>query len=322
MLKKLFVTLFLVSNLYSITTLEPTKVYNINGAVMDSVYINNKIYASTNTGVVDVVDFKTNKILNEIKLPKIKDFMGDLIDNHVTSVDALDDKILIVAQAAHGKNEVYIYNNELKNIISSKENFSISKARFLSKDKFVFVTLDSEFYIYDLKEKKILSKLDIRNEDSDFNSKFSDFTFNDDKTKIAFADESGIIKIVNIEQNKIIQYLKDGNLDNVFKLQWRKNLLITGGKDKKAIIYNLDKKSKKVIQSDFFVYGVSINPNLKLAAYSIDPQNNVVVFQTNNLKKLYKLIGTNMTITSIVFLSDDEVIIASDSNKINYYKLK
>ncbi len=322
MLKKLFVTLFLVSNLYSITTLEPTKVYNINGAVMDSVYINNKIYTSTNTGVVDVVDFKTNKILNEIKLPKIKDFMGDLIDNHVTSVDALDGKILIVAQAAHGKNEVYIYKNELKNIISAKENFSISKARFLSKDKFVFVTLDSEFYIYDLKDNKILSKLDIRNEDSDFNSKFSDFTFNDDKTKIAFADESGIIKIVNIEQNKIIQYLKDGNLDNVFKLQWRKNLLITGGKDKKAIIYNIDKNSKKIIQSDFFVYGVSISPNLQLAAYSVDPQNNVVVLQTSSLKKLYKLIGTNMTITSIVFLNDNEVIIASDSNKINYYKLK
>jgi len=322
MLKKIIFLVLIATSVFAIDTLKPAIVYNVNGAVMDSVYKNNKIYASTNNGVVDIIDFKENKIIQEIQIPKIKDFMGDMIDNHVTSVDALDDMVLIVAQAEHGKNEIFIYKNDLQKVISADKKFSINKARFVSKDIFIFVTLDSELYTYDLKQNKILSKLDVRNEDSEFSSKFSDFCFNDDKTKIALADESGIIKIVDLKQNKIVNILKDGNLDNVFKLQWRKDIIITGGKDKKSIIYNLSKNSKKIINSDFFVYAVSLSPNLQLAAYSIDAQSNVVVLKTSTLQKLYKLTGTNMTITSIVFLSDNEVIIASDSNKINYYKLK
>jgi len=320
---KIFLASFLFYiNLFSLDTITPSKIYHINGSVMDSVYKNNKIYASTNSGVIDIVDMNTNKIIKEIKIPKIKDFMGDMIDNHVTSIDVIGDTLLIVAQAQHGKNEIFIYKDNLKKTISVEKKLSINKARFISRDKFIFVTLDSELYTYDMIQNKIISKLDVRNEDSEFNSKFSDFCFNDDKTKIAVADESGIIKIVDLKQNKIVKMLKDGNLDNVFKVQWKENILITGGKDKKSIIYNLQKDSKKIIDSDFFVYGVALSDNLKLGAYSIDPQNNVVVFQTNSLKKIYKLTKTNMTITSIVFLSNDEIVIASDSNKINYYKLK
>ena len=322
MLKILLASFLFCINLFALQTITPTKVYNINGAVMDSVYQNNKIYASTNSGVVDILDMNTNKIIKEIKIPQIKDFMGDLIDNHVTSIDVIGDRLLIVAQAQHGKNEIFIYKDNLEKIISVEKKLSINKARFITKDKFIFVTLDSELYTYDMIQNKIISKLDVRNEDSEFNSKFSDFCFNDDKTKIALADESGIIKIVDLGQNKIIKMLKDGNLDNVFKVQWKENILITGGKDKKSILYNLNKNTKKIVNSDFFVYGVALSDNLKLGAYSIDPQNNVVVFETNSLKKLYKLTGTNMTITSIVFLSNDEIIIASDSKKINYYKLK
>jgi len=322
MLKLLLITSIFCINLFAINTLTPTITYLVNGAVMDSVYKNNKIYASTNNGVVDIIDLKTKEIIKEIELPKIKDFMGDIIDNHVTSVDSLGDSILIVAQAAHGKNEIFIYKDELKKIISVEKKLSINKARFVSKDIFIFVTLDSELYTYDLKQNKIISKLDVRDEDAQFNSKFSDFCFNDDKSKIALADESGIIKIVNVKENKIIKMLKDGNLDNVFKVQWKKDILITGGKDKKSIIYDLAKNTNKVLDSSFFVYGIAISDDLKLGAYSIDPQNNVVVFKLDTLEKLYKLTGTNMTITSIEFLSNDEVVIASDSKKIHYYKLK
>ena len=322
MLKILFSTIIICTNLFAIDTLNPNIVYLTNGSVMSSVYKNNKIYASTNNGVVDIVNMKNNKIIKEIKLPQIKDFMGDMIDNHVTCVDVLDNNILIVAQAAHGKNEVYIYKDSLKKVISVNKKLSINEARFISKDKFIFVTLDSELYTYDLKQNKILSRLNIRNEDSEFNSKFSDFCFNDDKSKIALADESGAIKIVDLAQNKIVKILKNGNLDNVFKVQWKKDILITGGKDKKSIIYNLKNNSKKEINSEFFIYGVALSPNLKLGAYSMDAQNNVIIFKTDTLQKLYKLSGTKMTITSIEFLSDDEVIIASDSSKINYYKLK
>jgi WD40 repeat protein len=322
MLKILLLIFIFIVNSFAIEILTPTKIYNVNGAVMDAVYKNNNIYASTNSGIVDIVDLKTNTITKEINIPKIKDFMGDLIENHITSIDIIDGNILIVAQAAHGKNEIFIYKDKLTKIISVEKKLSINKARFISKNIFIFVTLDSELYTYDLKQNKILSKLDVREEDAEFNSKFSDFTFNDDKSKLALADESGVIKIVDLKKNKLIKTLKDGNLDNVFKLEWKKDILITGGKDKKSIIYNLKKGNKKVINSDFFVYGVAISPDLKLGAYSIDPQNNVVVFDMASLKELYKLTGTNMTITSIKFLSNDEIIISSDSKKINYYKLK
>jgi WD40 repeat protein len=320
---KILLALLIISiNLFALNRLKPTIIYHANGSITDTVYNNSKIYVSTNNGIVNVIDLKSRKIVKEIKIAKIKDFMGDLIDNHISSIDVSNNIILIVTQAENGKNEVFTYKNRLKKIISFKSGISISKAKFINKDIFIFVTLDSTLHYYNLKQNKITNKLNVTDKDSTFNSRFSDFAFNDDKTKIALADESGIIKIVDLKQNTIIGSLKDGNLDNVFDLMWRGDIIITGGKDKKSVIYNLSTNSKRVIESDFFVYGVAVSDNLKLGAYSIDSSNNIIIFKLNNLKKIYKLTNNNKSIVSIRFIGNNGVLVSTDSKNINYYKLK
>jgi WD40 repeat protein len=322
MYKLLLVFFILLINAYGIKTLKPTSIYKSKGSVLDIVVKNGKIYTSTSAGLVDVIDFKSKKIIQEIKLPKIHDFMGDLIDSHLVSVDAFGDKILFVAQAEHGKNEIYLYNKKLKQIISKEQGLSIVKARFINDRYFIFATLDSELYYFDLKAKKILWKADIRADDEEFNSKFSDFAFNNDKTKIAAADESGNVKILNLSTKKVEKVLSGVNLDNIFKLDWKQNLIITAGKDKKAVIYDLSSNTHYIMSTDFFIYGAALSSDVTLGAYSLDPQNNVVVFNINTKAKKYKLTDNKMTITSIIFINNHEVIIASDSNQINYYKLK
>ncbi len=50
------------------------KMINVNGEVIDMLIKDQKIYATTDNGKVDIFDLKTKKLIKEIQFEKIKDF--------------------------------------------------------------------------------------------------------------------------------------------------------------------------------------------------------------------------------------------------------
>ncbi len=305
--------------------LSPTYVYEASGSVTDIVSNNGKIYVATQASSVDIFDLETKELIQKITIPQIKDFMGDVIDAKVYNVDVYNDKILLTSQGAKGFREIHIYDKGKQHIaISIEARLFISKAKFIDENTILFSLLGNETYLYNLKEKKEIWKIDVRPDDEVFNSTFADFALNEDRTVAVVADESGDLKIVDVKKGKVVKILADKNLDKVFKVDYKNNKIITAGQDGRCVVYNLKNGSDYFLRKKhwFLIYGAGLSPSAKLGAFSSDEQNNVTVFKTSTKSKLFKLTNNLMTLSSILFINENEVFVTTDSNKFNYYKLK
>ena len=307
----------IVSSLFSATINKPTKHFIADGQVTDMIYEDAKLYVSTSAGVIDIFDETNQKIISKIRVPKIKDFMGDDIDAKIYSVDILDDVILVLSQAKSSYRDVWIYkNSKLIKIIDSSEKLSIAKAKFLDKDNIILALLSNDIISYNISK----SKQNWTTQASE--SKFSDFDLSDDKSKVVVADESGDLQIIDTKNAKRLKTLSGENLDNVFKVVYTHNIISTAGQDRRNVVYDLTFNSSYYKSSNFLVYGVGLSPKVKLVAYSCDENNNVEVYKrsTKSIVGIYG--GNKMTITTIVFKNEKEFFVASDDKVINFYKIK
>jgi len=296
---------------------DPHFSYKASGGVTDMVYEEGKLYVATDASRIDIFDTTLqSKIEANITVPQIKDFMGDVIDAKIYSIDRLEDALLITSQGAKGFREIYRYDGAMQKLIGIKQKMFISKAMFVNHDTIVFALLSNELFLYDTKAQKNLWKIAVSH------SKFSDFILNEKRTQAIVADESGDLKIINLKNGMITHTLKGQNLDNVFKVDTKSNKIITAGQDRRAVLYNLNKPhSTYYMKSDFLIYAAALSPSGRIGAYSSDEDNNVVVFDTTSKKKLYKLTGNKMTLSKILFINENELFVSSDSNLLNYYKL-
>jgi len=327
MSKKLYILFIFIFLTFTINAkeLKPTLIYEATGGVTDIIFNNNKIFVSTNKSSVDIFDLNSTKVVKSITVPKIKDFMGDVIDSKIYNIDVYKESILLTSQASKGFREIHIFkNNKLEKIIGIDSKMFISKAKFIDSHTILFTLLGNEMYLYDIDGKKILWKIDVRPDDAVFNSTFSDFALNEDRTMVVVADESGDLKIVDIKKAKVVKVLADKNLDKVFKVDYKNNKIITAGQDGRCVIYDMTTDKDYFLREKkwFLIYGAGLSPSGKFGAFSSDENNNVTVFDTDTKSKLFKLTQNVMTLSSILFIEEDKIFVTTDSNKFNYYKLK
>ncbi len=306
-------------------SLQPSHIFQADGPVTDIISKNDTIMVSTSVGSINIFDIKTKKRTKKITIAKIKDFMGDLIDPKIYSLDLYKNKLLFTAQGQKGYREVFLYeNNKLTKLISSDKMLLIGKSAFVNTNQIIFSTLGNEMYLYDLIQKKIIWKLNIKKANDTFNSKFSDFAINEKRDLVVVADESGDLKIVDIKKAKIIKYLESRNLDNVFQVDFKNNKIITAGQDGKCVFYNLNTDQDYYLREKkrFLIYVAGLTPSGDKGAFSSDEENNITVFDTTTKRKLFKLENNLMTPSSLLFINEDEIFVTTDSNKFNYYNLK
>jgi len=316
-MKSLLLLLLTLSTLLAQSITLPFKKFEAADRVTDLVYDNNKLYASTTAGEIDIFNTTTQKLVEKIKLAQIKDFMGDTIDAKIYSVDVLDGKVLLLSQAKSSYNRVSLYaKSQLTTIIGLESKLPIAKAKFLDKHTIILALLSNDIISYDIKTKKqnwiVQASM----------SKFSNFVLKEDKTQIVVADESGNLHILNTKNGKNIQTLSGKNLDNVFAVDYKNNIIATAGQDRRCVIYDLKFNTAYFKSSSFLIYGVGLSPSAKLAAYSSDEENNITVFKTSSKSVVAIFGGIKMTPTKILFLNENEFFVASDDKVINFYKIK
>ncbi|OHE07475.1 MAG: hypothetical protein A3G74_02835, partial [Sulfurimonas sp. RIFCSPLOWO2_12_FULL_34_6] len=303
----IFLTFF-ISSLFSLNLKQPVLQFNASGFVVDVVFKNDKIYVATDASCVDIFDFKTKKLIEKIELPKIKDFIGDEVDSKVYSVDVIDDKVLILSQDKQGFRRVHIYQN-LKTdlLLDSSKSLTIAKAKFLDSNTILLALLSNELISYDIKNRRQNWIIQVAG------AKFSDFALNEQKSEVVVADESGNLKIHNTKDGKHLKTLSGENLDNVFQVDYKKGVIATAGQDRRMVIYVPKFNSSYHIKSDFLIYSVGLTPSGKIVGYGCDEHNNVLLLNTISKSEIAKFGGNNVTLTKIVFISEDEFLVSSDS---------
>ena len=310
--------IFLVLFLFTLNAkdINPSYTYLASGGITDLVIKNGKLYVATKASKVDIFDINTKEKISSITLPKIKDFMGDEINSKIYSVDVLKDSILILSQGNKGGRAIHIYkDSKLKEIISAKEKMYIARAKFVSEDKILFALLSNELYLYDLKTNKKIYDIQLSQ------SKFSNFSLNEDRKQVVVADESGILKLVDVASSDLIKTFAKQNLDNVFQVDIKNNIILTAGQDRRAAVYDVKANSAYHKNTSFLIYSAGLSPSGKIAGIASNEQNEVKVFNTKTQRDLSMLKGNNTTLTNIVFINEKEVFVTSDDERINYYKI-
>jgi len=316
-MKKIFLTILLISSLFGSNIKKPIFWLTADGAAIDMVYNNNKLYVSTKVSIVDIFDIKTKKIIKKIKLPNITDFMGDEITAKIYSVDVLNDNILILSQAEHGYRSVYIYKkNKLIPIITTKDKLYIAKAKFIDKNTIILGLLSNDIISYNLKTKTQNWNI------QPSGSKFSNLVLNENKTQVVICDESGNLHILNTKNGKTIKELSGQNLDNVFQADYKNDIIATAGQDRRCVIYNLKTNTAYYKSTNFLIYSVGLSPSGKTAGYASDENNNVTIFNTATKNTIGIYGGNKMTLTNILFLNEKEFFVGSDDKTINFYRIK
>ena len=317
---KYLLYLFFISNLFILNInakdLAPTSSLLASGGVTDLVLNNDKLYVATAASSVDIFDIKTQEKINSIKMPQIKDFLGDIIDSKIYSVDVLEENILILSQGEKGGRNLDIYKDgKFESIIKDTQRQFIARAKFLDENHIIYGLLSNQIYLYDIKNKKIIKEIQVSQ------SKFSNFKLTQDKTKLVVCDESGVINMLDSKNFDIIKTFRYQNLDNVFQVDIKDNLILTAGQDRRAAVYNLDTNEAYYKEYSFLVYAAALSPSTKLAAVASDEENNVTIFDTSSQANLYKLTQNKATLSNILFLNENEIIVTSDAKQINYYKI-
>lgn len=310
---KFFLTCILFFNLYATDELKPTNILLTTGDVQDIKYKDNLLYAGTSNGTIEIFNTLTNEKTNTIKIPDIKDFMGDTISSKIYSIDFIEDKILIVSQGMKGYRNIFIYeNNNLKKVIDINKKYYIQKAYFINEKEIVFALLSNQIGVYNIETKKLNYLIQVSG------SSFSDFVISEDKQTLITTDESGVVREINIKSGNITKEFKAVNLDRVYQLDYKNNVVLTAGQDRKAVVY-ID-NSIYALDFDFLLYSCGLSENAQLGAVAYNEDNDVLIFNTKTKEYLYKLTMQEATVTKILFKNDKEVFVSSESNKINYFK--
>ena len=296
--------------------LTPNFSLTASGGVTDLILKEDTLFVATVASSIDIFNIKTKEKIDSIKMPKIKDFVGDAIDSKIYSIDTLKDNILILSQGEKGGRNIDIYKDgKIEKIIEDKDRLFIARAKFLDQNHIIFALLSNQLYLYDIKNKKILKEVQISQ------SKFSNFKLTEDKNQIIVCDESGILTMIDSKSFEILKVFKNQNLDNVFQVDVKNNLILTAGPDRRAAIYSINGKNDFYKEFSFLIYSVGLSPSAKLAAVASDEENNVTIFNVNSKENLYKLMQNKSTLTNILFVNENEIFVSSDDTQINYYKI-
>ncbi len=318
-MKKVILLLSISFTIIFARVLEPSLVIDANESVKDMILgSNSTIIMGTDGGKLKVFDYEKKEFTKVIQLPKIKDFMGDIIDTRVSSVDYYHGKILMLSDSGvGGYSDVRVHeNNKTVDIFTENDKLPLVEAKFIDDNNILVAFLSNVVALYNLKSKKFLYKQQLNQ------SKFSDLAINPQRDLAALSSESGEVVVIEPKSGKIVKRLNGVNLDNVYKVDIKKDIVVTAGQDRRAGWYNIKSGKKDYIQASFLVYAAALNPEATHAAFALDENNNITIIDLNTKSKRYILKGQKSTLNTIIFKDNNTVFAASDDNFVNMWKLK
>jgi len=286
------------------------------GFVSDFIVHQDRLYAATDQGIVDVFDLSTKKVIHQISLPPSITPSGESVREKIYSIDYLKGKLLIVAGGKDGYRNVWLYDNfELIQIIDEKKKLLIKEARFVDEKKILFGSFGSEMILFDSEE-----GYSIYNEQLT-QSALGDITLSLDKKTLVMADESGEARVIDVQTSKVLQVLDSQNVDNIFHVAYAKDTILTAGKDRRVGVYIQGRKPYH-LKSNFHIFCVGLSPSALTGVYSSGTDNDLQVFNTRTKTKGPLLKGHKNLITQIKFVNETAFFSSASDEYIFFWDLK
>ncbi len=296
----------------------PAHVFGAKGNVLDIVVQEKRIIAGTDAGSIETFDLETKAQESVVVFDGIKDFMGNPLAAKVYSVDVLRNgtTFLAVVQGQGSFRELYIVREGVKErVLDASAQLMIKKAKFVSSKQVLLGLMSNELLLYDVEKKAAVYRFQINQ------SHFSDFALNETKTLAVTSDESGEIALVDVMMGKVLQTYKGGNVDNVYKVDFKKERILTAGQDRRGIVYERASGRFERFNADFLIYAGALSPSSNLGAWAFTENNAIAVFDLQAKTQRYTLEGQRSTMNTIVFVDEKTLVSGSDDPYIMLWRL-
>ena len=317
-MRHLFIIFLSIVYAFATPIVTPVQQIKINGVAKDMVLHENTLIIATDNGTVQVYDYEAKVFSKTINLPKVKDFTGDSVPARVFSVDKFGSSYVLLSDSGKGGYaNLWIHeNNNTSQVLSHTDKIAAIKARFVSKEKVLLGLLSNEAVLFDIKHKKEIFRVQLSE------SKFSDFALNDDKSQAVFACESGVLNVIDTHTGKVLKELKSVNVDNVYKVDFKKDIVSGAGQDRRGALYDVTMGTGTYIEGSFLIYATGLSPSAKRVAFAMDEKNNISIYTRSSKTKIAVLQGQKSTLNTIVFKDESVLFSSSDDNTIMMWKLK
>lgn len=314
-----FVSIFLlISSFVFAQEIAPRLMIQASGNVQSIVMHSSNIVVGTNAGTIEIYKLQDASLVKKIQFDAIKDFTGEEVAPKIFSVDvneATQDYLAVVQASSGARRLVLIEKGLKKELISDKENLFITKAKFIDNHRVLIALMSNELILLDTKSNQKYYKIQVNP------SHFSDFALDESKNLVASSCESGEISVVDVATGKIIYVLSGGNVDNVYKVDFKNQKVLSAGQDRRGIIYDTKTKAYDRYDSDFLIYAGALSPSSKFGAFAFNEDNNIVIFDLMTKAKLYTLKGQKSTLNTIIFANEKELVSGSDDKFIMIWRL-
>jgi len=314
--KNIVVLLVLLTSLLAAKEIKPLYALHTSGGfVTDFVLDGDKIYVATDMGSVDIFVLGSEKMIDQIVLEPILSGRGERIPARISRIDRKNGKTLIISMGADNYRNVWLEENgKLKQIIDETKKLLIREAHFVDDNRILFGTFDADVILYNISEGYKAY------EHSNSQSTLCDIALSSDSKKMVTADESGVIKLYDVESAKVEQEFASENVDKVYSVAYRNGVVVTGGEDRRVAVYQKGKKPYH-LKSDFLVYAVGLSPSGKVGVYSDGEEQVLQLFNTATKKKLDRLVGHKEIVRKIEFISETSLISSGEGQELFLWKL-
>lgn len=317
-MKKIFAALVMgVLWAQAVVVLSPVLEIKVNGTTKDMVLQGDELLFGTDSGLLQVYNYKKKVFTQTISLPMVKDFVGDIIPPRVFSVDKMEGRFLLLSDSGKGGYvNLWIHENNITTqILDASDKKAAIKARFINKDQILLGYLSNEAALIDVKNKKEIFRVQLSE------SKFSDFALNEAKTQAVYACESGVLNVIDTHTGEILHALKSVNVDNVYKVDFKKNIVSGAGQDRRGALYDLIMGTGEYIEGSFLIYATGLSPSAKKVAFAMDEQNNISIYTRSSKSKIAELKGQKSTLSTIIFKDEKVLFSSSDDNTVMMWQL-
>jgi len=315
--KKVFIVLFLGVICTNATVLTPVQEIVVNGIAKDMVLRDKELLIGTDNGMLQTYDYEAKVFTHNISLPPVKDFVGDIIPPRVFSVDKIETRYLLLSDSGKGGYvNLWIHeNNTTTQLLSHTDKIAAIKARFVNEEQILLGLLSNEAVLFDIQSKKEQFRVQLSE------SKFSDFTLNEEKTEAVYACESGVLNIIDTKTGKVLKILKGMNVDNVYKVDFKQGIVSGAGQDRRGALYDVMMGTGEYIEGSFLIYATGLSPSAKKVAFTMDEQNNISIYNRNSKTKIAELQGQKSTLNTIIFKDENILFSSSDDNTVMMWQL-
>jgi len=311
----IFIVLFLLITVNYAKDIKPVATLQTSGLVSDFVEDDGLLYVATDAGVVDIIDLFSQQIVSQITFEPLQTLMGDTVPVRINSIDRYKGKTLLVTSGISAYRNVWIHDgNTLNKIIDEKKHLMTKHAFFTDKGKIILGTFGSEVVLYDNNENYKVYSSQVSE------STMGGMALSSDKKKMVVSDESGTVRLIDVNSSKVEKTLSSEHVDNVYAVAYSKDVILTAGQDRRIGIYTGNDAFH--LKSDFLVYCVGISPSAQIGIYSSGIKHDLQVFTTKNGKKTDRLVGHHATPTKIMFTTENTLITAGDEYTIYFWVLK